>query len=71
MQVLYRCTSFLRSWSTLQRVGFRDLFTETCARLEEGRGIFLSDMDGHLIAVLDHHRRSSPPSVLAFYYFTP
>ena len=31
MQVLYRCTSILRLWSTLQRVGHRDLFTKTCA----------------------------------------
>ena len=35
LQVLYRCTSILRTWSTLQRVGHQDLFTEACARLEE------------------------------------
>ena len=35
LQVLYRCTGILRTWSTLQRVGYRDLFTEACARLEE------------------------------------
>ena len=41
MQVLYRCTNILRMWSTLQRVGHRDLFTEACARLEEvARDIF-------------------------------
>ena len=41
LHVLYRCTSFLRLWSTLQRVGHRDLFTEAHARLEEvARDIF-------------------------------
>ena len=43
MQVLYRCTSILYTWSTLQRVGHRDLFTEACARLEEvARDIFFT-----------------------------
>ena len=41
MQVLYRGTSILRSWSTLQRGGDRDLCTEACARLEQvARDIF-------------------------------
>ena len=41
LQVLYRCTSILRSWSTLQQEGHRGLFTEACSRLEEvARDIF-------------------------------
>ena len=34
LQVIYRCTSLLRLWSILQRVEFRDLFTEVSVRLE-------------------------------------
>jgi hypothetical protein len=41
MQVVYRCTATLRSWSPLQRVEWRDLFTEVCTRLEDtARDIF-------------------------------
>ena len=41
LQVIYRCTSLLRSWSMLQRVEFRDLFMEVSARLETtARDIF-------------------------------
>ena len=41
LQVIYRCTSLLRSWSTLQRVEFRDLFTELSVQLETtARDIF-------------------------------
>ena len=35
MQVIYRCTAILRSWSPLHRVEWRDLFTEVCTRLED------------------------------------
>jgi hypothetical protein len=35
MQVIYRCTPILRSWSVLQRVENRDLFTEVCTRFED------------------------------------
>ena len=34
MQVIYRCTATLRSWSSLQRVEHRDLFSEVSSRLE-------------------------------------
>jgi oligoribonuclease NrnB/cAMP/cGMP phosphodiesterase (DHH superfamily) len=34
LQVIYRCTSTLRLWLSLQRVENRDLFMEVCARLE-------------------------------------
>ena len=41
LQVLYRCTGLLRSWSTLQRVENRDLFIVASARLEHmARDIF-------------------------------
>ena len=41
LQVLYRCTGILRSWSTLQRAEYRGLFTEACVRLEKvARDIF-------------------------------
>jgi hypothetical protein len=35
MWVMYRCTNTLHSWSSLQRVENRDLFTEVCTCLEE------------------------------------
>ena len=42
LQVLYRCTGILRSWSILQRVEYRGLFMEACARLEAvARDIFI------------------------------
>ena len=34
MQVIYRCTTTLRSWSVLQRVEHRKLFLEVSSRLE-------------------------------------
>ena len=34
MQVIYRCTSTLRAWSSMQRVEHRDLFLEVASRLE-------------------------------------
>jgi len=41
LQVIYRCTHLLRSWSSLQRLEHRDLFTVVCTRLEEAvRDIF-------------------------------
>ena len=42
LQVIYRCTALLRSWSSLQRVENKDLFTEVCARLEETAKDFFS-----------------------------
>ena len=42
MQVIYRTTTTLRSWSQLQRVGHRDLFMEVCTRLEDTARDFLS-----------------------------
>ena len=42
LQVLYRCTSLLRSWSTLQCVKNQDLFMVVSARLELiARDIFI------------------------------
>jgi hypothetical protein len=35
LQVIYRCTAILRSWSALQRVENRDLFTKVCTRLKD------------------------------------
>ena len=35
LQVIYRCTGLLRSWSCLQRMENRDLFTEVSTRLED------------------------------------
>ena len=34
LQVLYRCTCILLSWSILQRVEYQGLFMEACAQLE-------------------------------------
>jgi hypothetical protein len=42
LQVVYRCTSLLRSWSLLQRMEDRDLFTEVCTRLEDTAKDFIS-----------------------------
>ena len=42
MQVIYRCTGLLRSWSILQRVEYRDLFMEVYTQLETTtRDIFI------------------------------
>ena len=41
MQVIYSSTATLRSWSPLQRVEHRDLFTEVCTRLEDTARDFL------------------------------
>src|SRR3954462_15136813 len=35
LQVIYRATAFLRSWTSLQCMEFRDLFVEECTRLED------------------------------------
>jgi hypothetical protein len=35
MQVIYRCTALLRSWSSLQRLEDRDLFMEVSTRMED------------------------------------
>jgi hypothetical protein len=69
LQVLYRCTGILRSWSPLQRLENRGLFTEVCTRLEATAGIVFSHMGGHIIFGLDLHllfRRSTPHFVLYF-----
>jgi hypothetical protein len=42
MQVIYRCTALLRSWSPLQRLEDRDLFMEVAARLENAAKEFIS-----------------------------
>ena len=42
MQVIYRCTSLLRSWSSLQRMENRDLFTEVSTRLEDMANDFIT-----------------------------
>jgi hypothetical protein len=34
LQVIYRCTSTLRLWSSLQKVEHHDMFTEVCSPLE-------------------------------------
>jgi hypothetical protein len=41
LQVIYRCTATLRSWSALQKMENRDLFTDVCTRLKDtARDIF-------------------------------
>src|SRR4051812_33142524 len=41
LQVIYRATVVLRSWTSLQRMEFRNLFAEDCRRLEDtARDIF-------------------------------
>ena len=42
MQVIYRCTATIRSWSPLQRVEYRDLFSEVSFRLEASARDFYS-----------------------------
>ena len=42
MQVIFRTTATLCSWTQLQRVGHRDLFMEVCTRLEDTVREFLS-----------------------------
>ena len=58
MQVIYRTTATLRSWSQLQRVGHRDLFMEVCTRLEDMAKTFYPNMDGSIIcgSALHHLR---------------
>jgi hypothetical protein len=42
MQVIYRCTNTLRSWSALHHANFHDLFMEVCTRLEDtARDLFI------------------------------
>jgi hypothetical protein len=55
MQVLYRCTAILRSWSTLQRVEWRELFMEVCVRLEDTLRDIFPDMDSRMISGLSLH----------------
>ena len=56
MQVIYRATARLRSWSRLQRVGHLDLFMEVCTRLENTARDFLSQHGWQ------HNLRIGPPS---------
>ena len=42
LQVIYRCTALLRSWSSLQRSDHRDLFTEVSTRLEDTAKDFIT-----------------------------
>jgi hypothetical protein len=55
LQVIYRCTGILRLWSSLQRVEFRDLFTEVCVRLEDTARDFIS------LHGWQHNLRIGPP----------
>lgn len=56
MQVIYRCTATLRSWSSLQRVENRDLFMEVSTRLEDtASDIFIQHG-------WQHNLRIGPPS---------
>jgi hypothetical protein len=42
MQVIYRCTTLLRSWSSLQKMENRDLFSEVSRRLKNSAKEFIS-----------------------------
>jgi hypothetical protein len=42
MQVIYRCTTLLRSWSSLQKMENRDLFSEVSTRLKNSAKEFIS-----------------------------
>jgi hypothetical protein len=42
MQLIYRCTTLLRSWSSLQRLKDRDLFTEVSTRLKNSAKEFIT-----------------------------
>ena len=59
MQVIYRCTGLLRSWSILQRVEFRDLLWRFLRNWRPRRGTSLHNMGGIGIFGLaaQHHRR--------------
>lgn len=63
MQVIYRCTAILRSWSALQRVENRDLFTEVCTRLEDTAGNTFS------LHGWQHNLRIEPPPTLGVFTF--
>ena len=55
MQVIYRCTATLRSWSPLQRVEYRDLFMEVSSWLEASARDFFSQRGWQ------HNLRIGPP----------
>jgi hypothetical protein len=57
MQVIYRCTGLLRSWSSLQRLENRDLFTEVSTRLEDVTKEFITRHEWL------HNLRIAPPLV--------
>ena len=60
MQVIYRCTHLLHSWSSLHRVEFRDLFMEVSIRLEDAvRDFFIPHGWRHSF-------RIDPPASYAF-----
>jgi hypothetical protein len=61
MQVIYHCTTFLRSWSSLHRMENYNLFTKVSTRLEE----FLSNMGDNIISGLDLHRLRSRYSFMS------
>ena len=50
MQVIYRCTHWLRMWSTLQRTEYQSLFKAVCMRLERMARMFLPNMGGNIIS---------------------
>ena len=49
MQFIYRYMAMIRSWSPLQRVEHRGLFTEVSTRLEASAMDFFSYMDDNII----------------------
>ena len=56
MQVIYRCTHWLRMWSTLQRTEYQSLFKAVCMRLERvAREVFTQHG-------WQHNLRIGPPS---------
>ena len=56
MQVLYRCTSILRTWSTLQRVGHETSLRRRVHGWNRWQGTFYHNMGGRLIVELVLHR---------------
>jgi hypothetical protein len=56
LQVIYKYTSMLRSWSPFQRMENQDLFMEVGRDWRLWRGILFSYMGGRIIYRLVHHR---------------
>jgi hypothetical protein len=65
MQVTYRCMALLGSWSSLQRIEDRNLFTEVLHSWRIRRMILLSDMGGCIIIGLQLLLFSRPLRLLA------